>query len=87
MMAIEQQAAGGAKLERELAVLLEVERFEPPSAFREQALLKDPAVYERAARMGLEMPITDEVYRVLYEGKEPRAAVTDLMLRTPKGEK
>src|SRR5438105_1760581 len=50
MMAIEQQAAGGAKLERELAALLEVERFEPPSAFREQALLKDPAVYERAAR-------------------------------------
>jgi acetyl-CoA synthetase len=50
MMAIEQQAAGGAKLERELAVLLEVERFEPPPAFREQALLKDPAVYERAAR-------------------------------------
>ncbi len=50
MMAIEQQAAGGAKLERELAVLLEIERFEPPPAFREQALLKDPAVYERAAR-------------------------------------
>ena len=29
--------------------LLEVERFPPPEAFREQALLKDPAVYERAA--------------------------------------
>jgi len=49
-MAIEQQAAGGEELERELAALLEIERFEPPPAFRAQALLKDPAVYERAAR-------------------------------------
>jgi glycerol-3-phosphate dehydrogenase (NAD(P)+) len=37
--------------------------------------------------MGIDMPITAEVYRVLYEGKDPRAAVTDLMLRSPKGEK
>ncbi|HWM64495.1 MAG TPA: acetate--CoA ligase [Solirubrobacterales bacterium] len=36
-------------LERELEELLTVERFEPPPAFREQALLKDPAVYEEAA--------------------------------------
>jgi glycerol-3-phosphate dehydrogenase (NAD(P)+) len=45
------------------------------------------SVHDRAARMGLDMPITAEVYRVLYEGKDPRAAVTDLMLRSPKGEK
>jgi glycerol-3-phosphate dehydrogenase (NAD(P)+) len=44
------------------------------------------SVYERARQGGLEMPITAEVYRVLYEGKDPRAAVTDLMLRHPKGE-
>jgi acetyl-CoA synthetase len=36
-------------LERELGALLEVERFEPPEAFREQALWSDPAVYEEAA--------------------------------------
>ena len=36
-------------LERELTELLEVERFEPPAEFREQALLADPAVYEEAA--------------------------------------
>jgi acetyl-CoA synthetase len=41
--------ADGA-LDAELAELLEVETFEPPAAFREHALLKDPAVYERAAR-------------------------------------
>jgi acetyl-CoA synthetase len=42
--------AEGDQLDRELAELLEVERFEPPPEFREQALLKDPAVYEEAAR-------------------------------------
>ena len=37
-------------LDDELAPLLEVERFEPPAAFREHALLNDPSVYEQAAR-------------------------------------
>jgi acetyl-CoA synthetase len=36
-------------LDRELAGLLEVERFPPSEQFRAQALLSDPAVYERAA--------------------------------------
>jgi acetyl-CoA synthetase len=42
------QAVGG-QLDEELASLLDVERFDPPVAFREQALLNDPEVYERAA--------------------------------------
>ncbi len=45
------------------------------------------SVHERALHMGLDMPITGEVYRVLYEGKDPRAAVDALMLRSPRGEK
>jgi glycerol-3-phosphate dehydrogenase (NAD(P)+) len=44
------------------------------------------SVHDKAARMGVEMPITTEVYRVLYEGKDPLTAVNDLMLREPKGE-
>ncbi|HEX7245990.1 MAG TPA: acetate--CoA ligase [Solirubrobacterales bacterium] len=36
-------------LERELAEQLEIERFEPPAEFREQALWSDPAVYAEAA--------------------------------------
>jgi acetyl-CoA synthetase len=40
--------AVGEELDAELASLLEVERFEPPAEFREQALLNDPAVYEQA---------------------------------------
>lgn len=45
------------------------------------------SVHERAAQMGIPMPITTEVFRVLYEDKDPRAAVTDLMLRDPRSEK
>jgi glycerol-3-phosphate dehydrogenase (NAD(P)+) len=44
------------------------------------------SVHDRAVQMGIDMPITAEVYRVLYEGKDPRTAVTDLMLRRPKRE-
>jgi acetyl-CoA synthetase len=36
-------------LDAELARMLEIERFEPPESFRRDALLNDPAVYERAA--------------------------------------
>jgi acetyl-CoA synthetase len=36
------------ELDRELAALLDVETFDPPPEFREQALLNDPAVYEQA---------------------------------------
>src|SRR5271157_5177803 len=36
-------------LDRELAELLDVERFEPPAEFVARALLKDPEVYQRAA--------------------------------------
>jgi acetyl-CoA synthetase len=36
-------------LERELEELLEVEKFEPPEEFRQQALWSDPKVYEEAA--------------------------------------
>jgi acetyl-CoA synthetase len=35
-------------LERELSELLEVERFDPPEAFRERALLDDSSIYDEA---------------------------------------
>lgn len=37
-------------------------------------------------RHKVEMPITLEIYRVLYENKDPRKAVRDLMTRSPKVE-
>ena len=39
-----------------------------------------------AGHAGVEMPITNEVCAVLYEGKEARAAVESLMSRPPKDE-
>ncbi len=39
-----------------------------------------------AHREGVPMPITEAVYQVLFEGKNPRAAVTELMTRELKEE-
>jgi acetyl-CoA synthetase len=43
-------ASSADTLDDQLAQLLEVERFDPPGRFREDALLNDPAVYEEASR-------------------------------------
>ncbi len=45
------------------------------------------SVHAKAAEIGIPMPITAEIYRVLYENKSPLAAVNDLMLREPTSEK
>ena len=39
-----------------------------------------------AKEYGVEMPITDETYNVLFNNKDPRTAVVDLMRRGPKHE-
>ena len=39
-----------------------------------------------AKRMGVEMPITRQVYLILTRGKDPRRAVTELMNRRQRGE-
>jgi glycerol-3-phosphate dehydrogenase (NAD(P)+) len=39
------------------------------------------AVKKLADRLGVEMPITNEVHAVLYEGKPARDAATELMRR------
>jgi glycerol-3-phosphate dehydrogenase (NAD(P)+) len=44
------------------------------------------SVYWLAREQAVEMPITAELYRVLFERKSPRDAVVDLMLRLPKVE-
>ena len=42
--------------------------------------------YEMGRRLGVEMPITTEVYRVLYEDKDIRTAIADLMGRPKRHE-
>lgn len=44
------------------------------------------STYCLAQRLGVEMPITEQVYKVLYEDKSPRQAVQDLMMRDLKVE-
>lgn len=44
------------------------------------------AVHDVAERLGIEMPISNQVYRILYEGAAPREAVETLMGRELKPE-
>jgi acetyl-CoA synthetase len=46
----EAEMTSGEQLDRELGQLLDVERFAPPTPFRDHALLADGAIYEQAAR-------------------------------------
>jgi glycerol-3-phosphate dehydrogenase (NAD(P)+) len=44
------------------------------------------SAYRLAKKMGIEMPITAEVYHIIYKGKDPRRAVKDVMTRELRGE-
>ena len=44
------------------------------------------SAYRLARKKDVPTPIIDEVYRVLYEGKESKQAVRDLISRTFKAE-
>ncbi len=44
------------------------------------------SVYRLSRRNEVEMPISREVYRILYRGKSPRKAVSDLMARRLRSE-
>ena len=44
------------------------------------------STYNLAKKMGIEMPISTEVYNIIYRGKNPRQAVKDLMTRELKVE-
>ncbi len=44
------------------------------------------ATRELARKHGVEMPVVEEVYRILYEGKDPKLALKDLMSRELKEE-
>jgi glycerol-3-phosphate dehydrogenase (NAD(P)+) len=44
------------------------------------------SAYQLARKLGVEAPIIEQMYLILYEGKEARQAVSDLMLRELKPE-
>lgn len=51
-----------------------------------EGVLAAEAVKEVAGELGIEMPICNEVYRILYEGAAPREAVSALMGRQLRSE-
>ncbi len=44
------------------------------------------SAYGLARKHGVEMPITQKIYEIIYEGKDPASAVRELMTREPKDE-
>ena len=44
------------------------------------------SVYELSRKYSVEMPITREIYNVIYNDKSPKDVVENLMLRSPKPE-
>lgn len=44
------------------------------------------SAYELAKKYKVEMPITEQIYEVLYDDKDPKKAVVELMTREPKSE-
>lgn len=51
-----------------------------------EGVMAAEAVHEVAQKLGIEMPICHQVYRILYEGASPREAVGTLMSRELKSE-
>ena len=68
--------ARGKKLSQ---VLKEMDQFA-------EGILTTRSVCELAKKYNVEMPITKEIFNVLYKDKDPMKAVKELMLREPKSE-
>ena len=51
-----------------------------------EGVLAARAVHEAAERLGVDMPITEQIYKILYEGVEPMQAVHALMTRAAGAE-
>ena len=44
------------------------------------------SAYDLSSKLNVPMPITEQVYNILYQGKDPKEAVTELMTRDLKVE-
>ena len=54
--------------------------------YKRQGYYAAKSAMELAQKTGVEVPITAEIYRVLYENKDPRTVVSDLMRREKRYE-
>lgn len=71
-----EQVGAGRKLEE---VVVEM-------AMVAEGVTTTESAFQLAVRHQIEMPITDEVYRILFQGKDPRVATHRLMTRETKHE-
>ena len=51
-----------------------------------EGVVTAPAIRALAQRLGVEMPISEQVYQVLYSGVSPLDATAALLEREPKAE-
>ncbi len=51
-----------------------------------EGVVTTSSVHQLALKKGIEMPITEQVFQVLYADKDPRQAIIDLMTRELKAE-
>jgi glycerol-3-phosphate dehydrogenase (NAD(P)+) len=81
---------GALSRNRSVGVLLgkgqKLEDILRDAKFVAEGIKTSKAARQLAQRHGIEMPITFEMYRVLYEGASPREGVQRLMTRTLKAE-
>ena len=63
-----------------------LEEIEGETAMIAEGVETTKAVHVLAERLGIEMPITEKVYQVLFEGMDPRHALKELMKRRLKPE-
>lgn len=79
-------------LSRNRSLGLELGKGRPlPAILREMRMVAEglrttKALWELAKQLEVEMPITEKVHEILYEGKAPREAVAELMSRQPRSE-
>ncbi len=69
-----------------LAAGRDVKRIERDIGQVVEGVYAAEAAYTLAHRLGVEMPITEQIYRILYAGLSPRTAVEALMTRNLKAE-
>jgi glycerol-3-phosphate dehydrogenase (NAD(P)+) len=62
------------------------ERFMKENKKTVEGIYACKVIHEESLKQGIDMPITNEVYAVLYEGKDPDQAIKDLMGRSLKAE-
>jgi len=51
-----------------------------------EGVVTTKSIYHLKNKLNVQMPITDEIYQVLFDEKPPAKAIIDLMTRDLKGE-